>query len=130
MRVKVKKKWVDALRSGEYTQGQNRLVTYAGTDEAQYCCLGVLCDLAEKAGVVKFDTGGYVSVDNPLDRDRFGLPKAVSAWAGLTEKTFNNRKSLASAPQVTIQTNTDSLANHNDNGKTFEQIAEAIERDL
>jgi hypothetical protein len=39
-----KAKWVEALRSGEYKQGQfalNRL------DRSDFCCLGVLCEVLE-----------------------------------------------------------------------------------
>lgn len=39
--TEARKVWVDALRSGEYKQGYNRLETAQGT----YCCLGVACDL-------------------------------------------------------------------------------------
>jgi hypothetical protein len=37
----IKEKWVNALRSGEYKQGRARLQCH---DE--YCCLGVLVDVA------------------------------------------------------------------------------------
>lgn len=37
----LKKKWVEALRSGEYQQGEGHLF-----DGNTYCCLGVLCRVA------------------------------------------------------------------------------------
>jgi hypothetical protein len=37
-----KKKWVDALRSGKYNQGRGRL-----RHDDEYCCLGVFCDLID-----------------------------------------------------------------------------------
>ena len=37
----IKKKWINALRSGEYRQGQEFLKSKDGT----YCCLGVLCKI-------------------------------------------------------------------------------------
>ena len=40
MNQKIKKKWVDALRSGNYLQGMGWLAY-----EGQYSCLGVLCDV-------------------------------------------------------------------------------------
>ena len=43
MKKRVKKLWVEALRSGGYKQGRKRL-RYGDT----YCCLGVLCDLYRK----------------------------------------------------------------------------------
>jgi hypothetical protein len=41
MDAEVKRKWVDALRSGDYEQGMNRL-----RRGNRYCCLGVLCSVA------------------------------------------------------------------------------------
>ena len=42
MKAAVKKRWVDALRSGKYLQGQSEL-NYTDEDgDARYCCLGVL----------------------------------------------------------------------------------------
>ena len=39
----LKSKWTEALRSGEYKQGEHFL--YDDTNNS-YCCLGVLCDIA------------------------------------------------------------------------------------
>ena len=44
MKVGIKKRWLKALRSDEYVQGKNKLVTAAG-DYDKFCCLGVLCDV-------------------------------------------------------------------------------------
>lgn len=40
MNRRLKAKWVKALRSGKYPQGEGVLRSYAGA----YCCLGVLCE--------------------------------------------------------------------------------------
>ena len=40
------KKWVDALRSGDYKQAKGRLECHGS-----YCCLGVACLVAEQHGV-------------------------------------------------------------------------------
>lgn len=42
--TEIKQKWVEALRSGKYTQSRSRLRSDSG-----YCCLGVLCDVIEPA---------------------------------------------------------------------------------
>lgn len=39
----IKRQWVEALRSGRYTQGQSKLKLLGGTPT--FCCLGVLCDI-------------------------------------------------------------------------------------
>lgn len=43
MNPELKKKWVDALRSGEYAQGKSYL-----RSRHSYCCLGVLADVIIK----------------------------------------------------------------------------------
>jgi hypothetical protein len=47
MNPNIKSLWLEALRSGRYAQTKNYLRTNNG-----FCCLGVLCDLAEKDGIV------------------------------------------------------------------------------
>jgi hypothetical protein len=47
----LKAEWVAALRSGEYRQGKNSLRCKSiENGQYEYCCLGVLCDLAVKHG--------------------------------------------------------------------------------
>lgn len=83
------KAWVKALRSGDYKQGRGKL-----RDGSLFCCLGVACDLAIKAGLVSerghpFYWGcaavgdDYVSDGDP-DFNRSGnLPFRVMEWLGL-----------------------------------------------
>ena len=75
MNKDIKKKWVDALRSGEYKQGKGQLRNSKG----EFCCLGVLCDLAVKEGIVKelaeCDVFYY-------DGDTLTPPPSVKEWAG------------------------------------------------
>lgn len=42
MDAQLKAKWVEALRGDEYQQGQGSLLR-----EGCYCCLGVLCEVAD-----------------------------------------------------------------------------------
>lgn len=43
----IKTKWINALRSGKYTQGKERLCrTNPLTGKDEMCCLGVLFDIA------------------------------------------------------------------------------------
>jgi len=46
MNQEIKKKWVAALRSGDYTQGDGALCRLT-PDGAKYCCLGVLVEEVE-----------------------------------------------------------------------------------
>ena len=61
----IKKQWLDDLINGSYTQGFSQL-----TDGVNFCCLGVLCEQALKAGVVTTEIikgrTFYISVDFSL----------------------------------------------------------------
>jgi hypothetical protein len=95
----VRKAWVKALRSGEYKQTIGRL-----RDKSGFCCLGVLCDLAVKNGVMK----SYL-------RKAAGLPQIVQDWIGLNSYTGDYFGGDAC------------LASDNDDGKSFQEIASIIE---
>lgn len=54
--AKTKAKWVAALRSGKFKQGQHTLKTETA-DKTYYCCLGVACEI----GLTKPDDVYFVS---------------------------------------------------------------------
>ena len=89
MNADVKKLWVNALKSGKYEQGQGRLTAVFDTGN-MFCCLGVLCDIAVKKGVVSKpavvddNTSNYkvLSYEEEVDF----LPPTVAEWAGLDVK--------------------------------------------
>lgn len=87
--------WVAALRSGEYTQGQATLAhRLAGGDApglVKYCCLGVACELAKAAGIVRSENmpngdTQYTSVENPDDTGSDVLPLDVGRWLGISNE--------------------------------------------
>lgn len=104
-------KWVKALESGKYKQGIGALHRISPD---QFCCLGIACVVAIKAGVRvravrngdhgKMIYGGKAGV----------LPRQVRCWLGLATDYagFNNGSR--------------SLANDNDSGKCFKTIAKII----
>jgi hypothetical protein len=131
MNPEIKAQWVAALRSGEYTQGMGALKTLEGA----YCCLGVLCDLAHKAGATTLaeDTSelsgavtryGYGPSDNILSDDvsTGELPEDVQAWAGL--EYCNPIVKDSDGWGVSLISLNDS------DGRTFDEIADAIEEHL
>jgi hypothetical protein len=127
MNPEVKKRWVEALRSGEYEQG------YGGLQVAgKYCCLGVLCDLAARDGVVEKATN-YCNACQ-MDHESFASaevypPSQVREWAGLesANPVLPGRAVSAFDTYVGSQ----SLATLNDSGKyPFERIADLIEEYL
>jgi|SRR4051812_9489018 hypothetical protein len=83
-------KWVEALESGEYKQTVGALYRTADHegDPAGHCCLGVLCDLAVKDGVIdppviKFDEDRGM-IATYAETSTF-LPEKVMEWVGLDE---------------------------------------------
>ena len=114
MNPEVKAKWVAALRSGKYEQGTKTLRSQGN----KFCCYGVLCELAVEAGVIYPARLSSFWPDYIYD-SRTAMPSGqVLAWARLDE------------PKVTIDGREASLQSHNDGGKTFTQIADAIEAQL
>ena len=123
MNQEIKERWVAALRSGEYKQGRGSL-----NKGDFFCCLGVLCDLAAKEGLVDavvdsgldLYSGGevlYSDKRNREDASNLILPDVVKEWAGLDE----NNPSVNSSG---------TLAELNDQGYDFEYIAATIENQL
>jgi hypothetical protein len=101
------KKWVAALRSGEYLQARTHLRREYG-----FCCLGVACDL-------------YAKSHPEADWERRGnlfrfmgelgtLPNPVRKWIGLTDSCG-------------IYNFSHFLVTDNDEGKSFNEIADIIE---
>jgi hypothetical protein len=109
----VKGLWIEALRSGEYQQGQNYL-----SNNGKYCCLGVLCEVAIKQGVELKRYSGYVVRYG--QREKIGiLPPEVVDWADIDDLgTLPNSSEFYS------------LTAANDSGIPFRQIAELIEEYL
>lgn len=117
MKATVKRQWLKALRSGEYQQGQGQLRSDEGD---RYCCLGVLCDLAVKAGVVgcRHDPRlGYMYGPYPLGASSAFLPQEVVKWAGLDTHS----------PEIPGHS---TLSTLNDDGHSFLEIAALIEAHL
>lgn len=102
------KLWLRALRSGKYKQTREYLHTDSG-----YCCLGVACEIYNKTHKSK------VNYKGPLDEESLNDPKVaiVARWLGLEEGTG----------QFMGETNHSSLADLNDKGQSFKEIADLIE---
>lgn len=112
--------WLEALESGEYTQGKGALCA-----DGKFCCLGVACDLYTKhvGGMERYDKKGYVffvwtSEDGFRHREDTLLPDPVRQWLGLRDKIGMLGESHPQAVR--------SLTGLNDTGSTFTEIAEII----
>ena len=104
MKAKVKQAWTNALRSGDYEQGKNRLLT-CDANENKYCCLGVLVNIFENENDLKFDKDSTGEGRNHYN----SLPSVVVQWSGVT----------SSQQEI--------LADLNDKGINFELIASIID---
>lgn len=100
------KLWVAALRSGKYTQVSHQL-----SDGIGYCCLGVACEVYQTV------VGGLEinKARTSFNEETGTLPSPVQSWLRL------------SSVIGTFEESNDSLANHNDEGDTFSEIADLIE---
>lgn len=127
MKKNIADAWIAALRSGKYQQGTGRLIDVLNsTGDARYCCLGVLCELAEEAGVVKRlpnTISGAVQYPDTNDQIRTGvLPDVVADWAGMETNCgdFAEPSDWGTAYR--------SLMSMNDSGVPFSEIADIIEK--
>lgn len=133
MNPEIKAKWLDALRSGEYRQGQNVLKkSFSDNDKPQHCCLGVLCEIAIKEGLnisatAEILDGGYR--EWYFEGQHESLPLSVVDWAGLWQ-------GIPVVPDPTREDYRDgstpltNLAQLNDDGYDFNALADLIEREL
>lgn len=96
-------KWILALESGEYQQGQFCL----DRGDGRYCCLGVLCCVAEKEGIPvirreKEIVGCNLNMDQPAVKKEISLTNSMES----------------------------ALMQTNDNGGTFLEIAQYLRREF
>lgn len=130
MKQNIMKKWINALRSGKFKQGTGTLKQYDSKGNAQYCCLGVLCELYNqemKKNKKKMLSETTWSNDSDfsygyckLGGKKEDLPKEVMKWAGIKDSIgkFYDEGDLIGEP---------CLADMNDCGTKFKTIADIIE---
>lgn len=127
MKASIKKKWLEALRSGKYQQGRGQLKCMG----ERYCCLGVLTDLYLKEKPKKRAWFGELKgadkdVDTVIGPSMAYTPLEVMQWAGLPDQN----------PVVKFKGKNTSLADLNDGSggigepRSFLRIAQVIEKQL
>jgi len=120
-----KAKWIEALRSGEYKQISESLRSYNG-----FCCLGVACHL--------YDPNQWLLVRVPADEgvseDDYTLVFKAASGAHDMPSTGDVDQSIYEVFTQYIGATSDTvmyhLANMNDGGYTFGDIADWIEENL
>ena len=107
-----RKQWIEALKSGEYKQGQG----YLRTKDDEFCCIGVFCKLADVE--MTLDDGKqyyWVTVD---DGDGWSRNSRTMPHEYFLEKEahliYNGVYQYGELAQL------------NDSGRTFEQIADLL----
>lgn len=148
MNQEVKKKWLEALRSGQYRQAQEALRVDSISPDGEgcissFCCLGVLCDLyaKEQPQYARWNAEEFCytqeeeNFDDRLDTvttilvekcETAMLPRTVRAWADIETGEARVPKEVKTPSGYMTWT----LAGANDAGLTFEQIANIIEEQL
>ena len=115
MNKEIKKEWVEALRSGDYTQGRGRLrsANYEDSDGSySYCCLGVLADILPQTKDTDYwKDKGSLLYDEKYFRSQ--LPRDIADEIGFTQGTQPELINLNDGDQM-----------------NFNQIADYIEGNL
>lgn len=104
-------KWIGALKSGSYKQGRHFLCESDGNDW-QYCCLGVLCSILDVP---------YTLFTNGQKQ------KYIKLYEGCSR--FPPQNIIKSEDENTLILRRDwqkTLAKMNDEGSTFDEIADFI----
>lgn len=125
------RKWVDALRSGNYEQTDGQLRKEDDEGVVGFCCLGVACDISElgtwdENDGFRIDGVEYYDDEDGREPDSGYLPIEVADWLGV----FGNNPVLKATVPLADSDLTEAVAsNLNDlYHLSFEQIADAIER--
>lgn len=135
MKPEVKARWIEALRSGQYrqTSGLLRRNVPPADGGVQHCCLGVLCDLYDPTRWEKEESASYSVYDS---FGIYGLTPTVEGWADFSDSYIFTKEHI---PEEILQLIKErngridgsyNLANLNDSGATFAQIADIIEKYL
>ena len=111
--------WIEALRSGKYRQGRGYLAARKANDSIWHCCLGVACELAVEAGVIKRPRINALG-QRVYDGSKQLLPLSVRDWLGLVN---------GAGAFITPAGRRHDLVEMNDAGKDFYQIADLIEQE-
>ena len=95
MHQDIKLQWVQALRSGQYVQGQCEL---RNLDDDTYCVNGVLCDLHSRAhGGTGWQQLGFMRLAWFYLTNHTFPDKAVQRWAWVDEDTLTELERLNDA---------------------------------
>lgn len=129
MPAALKRKWLTALLSGVYKQGDGCLRLHAQQREAKgqekWCCLGVLCDVSGKGDWRQSQRQSWDQTTYPVWE--FVFSDTLAGIAGRNDTVLP--EGLRDALNITSQQE-EQLVTMNDAGKSFRVIAQWIDRNL
>jgi len=122
------KKWVEALRSGEYEQGKGILcMDDEISGDWKYCCLGVACDIFVEGDWIQHEGWDVWSID---PHKEFVMPDFIDKHGCWNAET-TSFPSLETLKKMGLDVAyAQELAELNDKGWSFKKIANKIEKDL
>lgn len=115
MNEEIKIAWIDELLSGRWQQGKHRL----RPEDNKYCCLGVLSELAARAGVGEWKSPGSRGHAHWTFHD---ASNGIQPWSPCELTDGIVRWADLDGSRATIGY----LMTLNDNGASFAHIAEVI----
>lgn len=107
MKKEIAELWIKELESGFWEQGK-----YFLEHSQTYCVYGILANIAATQGICSHTGKNIGKFDNEMSL----VPDSVVQWSGL-----KNANGIIRGFKYT-------LAEMNDNGKTFKQLAEVIRK--
>ncbi len=120
MNQRIKKLWIEALRSGEFQQGKGYL-----EKNGKYCALGVLSALALIEGhCTYFEENGIARFDNRC----FHLSYNVMKWAGIAQEDERYLNEDEHEVLIRYEGKLTSIGRLNDEGVGFKQLARLIQK--
>lgn len=118
---KIKNKWIKALRSGKYKQTEGRLYD---PETKGFCCLGVLQECV--TGQVELNYG-----DDPPDYTFAGMPSRMfMEGIGVELEQLEQSHPDTKCCSVMQDKHLSDLVEMNDDGHSFEAIADYIEKNV
>lgn len=115
-------RWVDALRSGKYGQCRGRLRQGDG-----YCCLGVACDVFKGDLGVDWENVREENIVSPEPPYFFFMGRSADLPPGLVEILGLVSPMGEAKPVSGVDAPELALSSLNDNGCSFDEIADRIE---
>jgi hypothetical protein len=117
MNEEIKEKWIKKLESGEYPQGQGGLRIENESGRDKFCCLGVLADI--------INPDGWQTPEDPS----WYSGKRIYCYEFMNKATDFIPDNIAEEIGLDRKNQTE-LAEMNDEGKNFHEIAEEIRKRL